>query len=1373
MSQNLCSLFAIVFTLFSCSPTYAQVNTVVQTGHVNAVSELAISPDGKILASTDGLDIILWDLSTGMQFKTLYIGEGKQFLLTNLSFVDAEGCYMICYLYNQTYIYQNILTDEIIAGAKIQNHLNDTIDDYAELNKKYPNRFADNSQYEQYLNELAELNENSLETWEELEKAPKYFGIDHTDDGKIRVTRTYSEFTGGEAKAMRKYSKKCLKSNKKANRKNKGNLKKGRPLLPIRTIPHYPNRGDANVKIEIADAPGSYVKKKITIDQTMTNINGLPVREFKISPDGLTLIDKIYLYNLHQKDKKHEKLILGKFKHGKQETWSDIQYSKDGNYAITSSMSEDDPFQIIVWDIDSLDTKRIHYKKRELIFDTIAHLAVKRAFKCAPVKRIITTNNNLIFVALHSDSSLTVWDISEQQDFKQLNLSLLRTLKDNDIFNIQSIQFVKETNSIMLATNGRKQQASRILSLSLENGSINMNFGPVVPPAKFRVSDFRNNTLYGETYVSDKSVLENANGFLKMNPWRVSGLKNLNLLNGMQDARSVESSIVHSYNWSKALTGDVRNPKKLHDISSHLEVVLDRSDSFAQFKGNDELTKIAAANDSILVIWNQEGRMIYTDSNDYKIESFNVNSKGNIVTYTGVNGELHQYDLEKGVANVLPKPRQAERIEDMKAANSIRKELGLGVFSVASVIQSKKEGVKAVIAQTAVTMNKNKKGLPKRLVKPELKPSVNKFYDEIEISADGKKMIAWRGFGSEMYYYNFGDPKFLPDKPEFFFDHRYLLKHLVLDESIRLAQASGASERNEESIEALYLLKESEKLKNHSDINEGFTHFARIANPHSVKRKLIVTKLDESKDVEITDRQVPIDKPVLSATGKYVAASSASTKIQIIRVWDANTGVLLKTLVGHRGDLVFSKDERYLISSGEDCLVKVWDIESGDVVQYEPVAIYLPFDGSEDYMLLTSDNYYLSSKGNSRAIAFQYGIRAYPFEQFDLKYNRPDLVISKLPASKEAEMTGIKDSYFNAYLHRLNKMGLMKESVENTESDLPPVVSISNKYSLTPPDGNGRISLSIKGHSVAPNAKTNRLQVFVNGVSVYGETGLEVSHSTKLDTLITIQLSHGRNKIQVRMSDTRGVYSLYDALITEFVPTTQKSGTIYAIALAASEIIEYDQYLPELEKDALDWIAHYNALKNEGLNVVTKIYKGKDVTRKVLDEIHALLLNSDVNDEVYLFYGGHGVGDVGKIRLSSSDVNFDRLMETSFSLDELNMVFDEIPARKRVLLVNSCHSGEFDNSPYFKTMQALFQNLDNSVGSNVVVSCEALQKADRGSTREQGHTYFGKLLMNTLAMTNENKILFSDFARLIEEGGRVGQNPNVRRSNFDNDFNIH
>ncbi|TAL73827.1 MAG: hypothetical protein EPN88_04170, partial [Bacteroidetes bacterium] len=109
----------------------------------------------------------------------------------------------------------------------------------------------------------------------------------------------------------------------------------------------------------------------------------------------------------------------------------------------------------------------------------------------------------------------------------------------------------------------------------------------------------------------------------------------------------------------------------------------------------------------------------------------------------------------------------------------------------------------------------------------------------------------------------------------------------------------------------------------------------------------------------------------------------------------------------------FDKTNNRLITSSKDATIKIWDLNSKKLV-----ITIIPVDKNKR-IFITADNYYFAPKNSLDAIGFKQGINFYPLEQFDLKYNRPDIVLEKL---KNPDTLLIK-MYRNAYEKRLKKSG--------------------------------------------------------------------------------------------------------------------------------------------------------------------------------------------------------------------------------------------------------------------------------------------------------------------------------------------------------------
>ena len=77
--------------------------------------------------------------------------------------------------------------------------------------------------------------------------------------------------------------------------------------------------------------------------------------------------------------------------------------------------------------------------------------------------------------------------------------------------------------------------------------------------------------------------------------------------------------------------------------------------------------------------------------------------------------------------------------------------------------------------------------------------------------------------------------------------------------------------------------------------------------------------------------RTPAQHAVLSPDGNTVATTRGPT----VRLWDASTGALLRTLAGHRSvnDAEFSPNSRELVTVGDDHRGRIWSVGSGRLLQ--------------------------------------------------------------------------------------------------------------------------------------------------------------------------------------------------------------------------------------------------------------------------------------------------------------------------------------------------------------------------------------------------------------------------------------------------------
>ncbi|MBW7887882.1 MAG: caspase family protein [Bacteroidetes bacterium] len=603
---------------------------------------------------------------------------------------------------------------------------------------------------------------------------------------------------------------------------------------------------------------------------------------------------------------------------------------------------------------------------------------------------------------------------------------------------------------------------------------------------------------------------------------------------------------------------------------------------------------------------------------------------------------------------------------------------------------------------------------------------------------------------------------------------------------------------------------------------------------------------------------------------------------------------------GVEGELSFRKDSKMLAVSREK--ISLINTETNALV----ASIVLV--NEKDFIVALPDNYYMATKGATEGVAFRVGLNGYPFEQFDLKYNRPDIVLQRLGYSSPEVVASIK----NLYTSRLHKMGFT-ESMISADFHLPEagaapmflvrevlqgsvaermglktgdnIIAVNNKSFFNMTDffagvkekGNYRFLVQrgddISGVELQTNKIENqfgfqfsenknaipfttksetvtfpvfakdsvyfldRINIYVNDVPVYGTQGVSVS-GKKLHSYtqpVSLQLSKGKNKIQVSVLNSAGVESLKETfdITREESAAPEKKTTLPALHLIAVGISVYedvntdrDWTLSYSAKDAEDIAAMFEKRKGTVYSSVSKtVLTNSAATKEHILSLKDELMNTNVDDDVVLFFSGHGLYDEKTKRyyLSTSDVDFENPSNGGILYEDFEALLDGIPARNKLLLIDACNSGEQDDavneqtfaantggitvktkgfarkkaaiktkgmktvqrtssvdSKYLREfVQKMFADLRRGTGATIISSSTGVQSSLESSEWNNGAFTFAvregiekrKADKNSDGSVNVSELRDYVFKR-VEELTRGAQTPTSRRENLINDFRV-
>ncbi len=390
----------------------------------------------------------------------------------------------------------------------------------------------------------------------------------------------------------------------------------------------------------------------------------------------------------------------------------------------------------------------------------------------------------------------------------------------------------------------------------------------------------------------------------------------------------------------------------------------------------------------------------------------------------------------------------------------------------------------------------------------------------------------------------------------------------------------------------------------------------------------------------------------------------------VVKLWDLDTGEEIASVQGHHShvsEIEFSHDGRYVATASHDQTVKLWAAES-----LAPVATMMTL-GVDDYVLAIDDSHYMASAGGHRGLAFRLDGQIFPFEQFDLQLNRPDLVLARLGYASASTI----DQFEQAYVRRLAKMGLREEMLD-ADFHAPDIRVDDDDIPVT------TTRREIGFHVLANDTREplDRLNVWVNDVPLRGANGIDLrSRDTQVvDEFVEIELSAGINKIQVSALNQRGGESLRKTYEVAYVGDAAPP-ELWVVAIGVSDYRNDELDLDYAAKDARDLAAAVAEQRGRFARVHTKVLTDADASKRGVLAARKFLRQSSVDDQAVVFLAGHGVLDETlAFYFLPTDVKLNRLAKTGVAYEDLEGLLDGIPARERLLLMDTCHSGEVDET---------------------------------------------------------------------------------------------
>ncbi len=371
----------------------------------------------------------------------------------------------------------------------------------------------------------------------------------------------------------------------------------------------------------------------------------------------------------------------------------------------------------------------------------------------------------------------------------------------------------------------------------------------------------------------------------------------------------------------------------------------------------------------------------------------------------------------------------------------------------------------------------------------------------------------------------------------------------------------------------------------------------------------------------------------------------------------------------------FSMDSRFILAGRADGSITIWDTKQ----KAEVVTVFVK--NQLDYIITTPDGYYMMSRDRLDGIAYRFGNRAYPSYQFDVKYNRPDIVLARLGYASDEDIA----AYKLAHDFRKTLLGIETDDIDFTGEDIPKVEIVNRQELLQTNDRSIELDIeaSCAGQPLA------RIQVEINGVPVARPQVNDIfrredGRYTWRDK-VKVELEEGENEIQVSAFTVQEIESLREIVRTQKTgDTVQRTLYITTIGVSQYKHLPKSNYLRYAHEDARSIAGAFQKLQGRMFDtVIVNTLIDTMVTKETIQTVCAAFEQSSVNDYAIVFLSGHGLQVPGALEdsldpwyFATYDVDPENPQERGLSYREIEDLLSDIPARRRVIMIDACYSGE-------------------------------------------------------------------------------------------------
>ena len=378
------------------------------------------------------------------------------------------------------------------------------------------------------------------------------------------------------------------------------------------------------------------------------------------------------------------------------------------------------------------------------------------------------------------------------------------------------------------------------------------------------------------------------------------------------------------------------------------------------------------------------------------------------------------------------------------------------------------------------------------------------------------------------------------------------------------------------------------------------------------------------------------------------------------------------------------------------------------------------------------DLFYKADKEAINNFGFVINGKGYLPSDYDYYFNRPDIIIKESGSTNDEYQKLIE----KAVLKRTNSL---KKANLNDLFEKAPLMTITNTKSINAFTKSNSQQFDLSFHPVA-NKYIKSYSFYVNGVTIVNSELLK----KELSVSQNIILSQGKNLIQINCIDNEGYISNTETY-TIYADYKEENPKVYVVIIAADTYDNPDFNLKYSVKDANDLVVHLK--KRYGANLIVSTLINKNANEELINQIKNTVKDANVNDKIIVFVSGHGVLDSNlDFRFATPNMDFSKPNEFGITSKTLESILLVSPARNKLLMIDACHSGEFDKEEYSNTIStdAVVVSYSGSKGSiatssktNTESSFELMRQLFNDVSEKSGIKVISAAAGNSFALESE------------------------------------